>query len=214
MTVSNAAVRLTLATFLGVVLFGCPPAPPDWSDDDDDDQVGDDDDVEGDDDTGDLDDDDDDAVGDDDDDAIGDDDDIVGDDDDVVGDDDDASGECPGCVYEFAVTFTTAAQKGQCLWCWDLEDGTYDMGYGGGTIYLHYDGGYGAAWYWWYYGSQNGNTVDFWYEGYYYDYAFAQEGYWNITGGGSAMTGRAMVEETTAGEMSYRCVQQLTGTGN
>ncbi len=178
---------------LGLALFGCPPD----SEGDDDDAAGDDDDVVGDDD-----------------DVVGDDDDVVGDDDDVVGDDDDAAAGCPGCVYEFAITFTTDAQNGECMWCWDLADGTYDMGYGSGAVYLLYAGYYGEAWYWWYYGTQSGDTVDFWYDSYYYDYAFAQSGYWNITGGGSAMTGMATTEETNAGAPSYTHVQSLTGTAN
>ncbi len=178
---------------LGLALFGC---PPDSEGDDDDDAAGDDDD----------------AVGDDDD-AVGDDDDAVGDDDDAVGDDDDATGDCPGCVYTFSITFSTMNENGECLWCWQLADGTYSMGYGSGAVYLEYAGYYGTAWYWWYYGTQAGDTVDFWYDGYYYDYAFTQEGYWNITGGGSDMTGQTSTEETTAGAPNYNIVQSLTGVG-
>ena len=170
---------------LGLALFGCPP-----------DSEGDDDDAAGDDD-----------------DAVGDDDDAVGDDDDAVGDDDDATGDCPGCVYTFSITFSTMNENGECLWCWQLADGTYSMGYGSGAVYLEYAGYYGTDWYWWYYGSQAGDTVDFWYDGYYYDYAFAQEGYWNITGGGSDMTGQTSTEETTAGAPNYNIVQSLTGVG-
>ena len=194
-----------LALILSALLLhsGCPSDrdTPNFQedDDDDDDVVGDDDDAVGDDD---------DAVGDDDDDAVGD------DDDDAVGDDDDATAGCPACVYEFAINFTTSAQVGECYWCWDLEDGTYDMGYGSGAVYLYYQGYYGAAWYLWYYAAQSGNTVDFWYDSYAYDYVFHQEGYWNITGGGSAMTGRSTTEETTSGEVTYRRVQQLAGVGN
>ena len=198
-------VMLVLACGLGLVLFGCPPEPPDIGDDDDaasdDDAADDDDDAEGDDD-----------FQPDDDDAVDDDDDAVGDDDDQVGDDDDAAGGCPGCVYEFAIQFTTQAQEGQCVFCWDLDDGVWDMGYGAGAIYLYYPTY--SSWYWWYYASLNGNVVDFYYEAYYYDYAMVQDGYWNVTAGGSAMTGRASTIETTASEESYRRIQQLQGTGN
>ena len=207
-------VMSSLACALGLFLFGCVPEPPDMGDDDD--VVGDDD-AEGDDDFM-PDDDDDDAVGDDDDavgdddDAVGDDDDVVGDDDDLVGDDDDHVGGCPNCVYEFAITFNTQAQTGQCVFCWDLDDGTWDLGYGSGAVYL-YSTAY-SAWYWWYYASANGNVVDFYYDNYYLDYAVVQEGYWDVSGGGSAMTGRASTVETTDGQESYRRVQQLQGTAN
>ena len=146
--------------------------------------------------------------GDDDDSAAGDDD-VVGDDDDVVGDDDDATGGCPGCTYSFDINYTTANENGACMFCIHLDPGTWSLGYGSGTVYLEFPG-YG--WYWWYYGAMSGDTVDFWYSGYYYDYTLDQSGYWNITGGGSDMTGRATTEETTAGTPHFTIVQDLAGT--
>ena len=90
---------------------------------------------------------------------------------------------CPSCDYTFDITFTTVAQTGSCLWCWDLADDTYEMGFSAanGAIYLYYAGYYGSSWYWWYYASAGGaHTVDFYYVGYYYTYEFEQAGYWDF----------------------------------
>jgi len=147
--------------------------------------------------------DDDDSGGDDDDDDT-----TVGDDDDD--DDDDVTAGCPACVYEFAITYSTVTQEGDCEWCWDLADGTYDLGYGSAGIYLYYD----TTWYRWYDASQSGDTVNFWWDAYYYDSALSQEGYWNITGGGANMTGRTTIEESSAGTVVYSHVQDLVGAAN
>jgi len=90
---------------------------------------------------------------------------------------------CPSCDFTFDITFTTVAQNGTCMWCWDLADGNYELGVdiSGGTIYLYYTGYYGSAWYWWYYATTGGaHTVDFYYDSYYYSYVFDQSGYWDF----------------------------------
>ena len=90
---------------------------------------------------------------------------------------------CPQCDFTFDITFTTVAQNGSCLWCWDLADGDYELGFsiGDGAIYLYYTGYYGSDWYWWYYASMGGaHTVEFYYDSYYYSYTFDQSGYWDF----------------------------------
>ncbi len=90
---------------------------------------------------------------------------------------------CPNCDFTFDITFTTTAQNGSCLWCWDLADGNYELGFSSsaGAIYLYYTGYYGSDWYWWYYATTGGaHDVEFYYDGYYYSYAFEQTGYWDF----------------------------------
>jgi len=179
---------------LGLALFGC---PPDSESDDDDDAVGDDDDVVGDDD-----------------DVVGDDDDVVGDDDDVVGDDDDTGGTTNEFEYVFDVILTTQVENGTCAYCLNLEDGgPYNMSYDADYMFDYYGTLYGpyaliiyGGMIWYYVSSDANDHIEF-----YYDYGtYAnQDGFWDVTGAGAAMTGESITDE----DNGFHLVQSSAGTG-
>ena len=95
---------------------------------------------------------------------------------------------CPGCDYTYDITYTTTAQSGTCLWCWDLTDGVHTLGYDSDYMYgpygpyeaIFYD--YGGSWNFWYsaYAGYGGHGVTFFFYTYYYQYALYQYGYWDF----------------------------------
>jgi len=99
---------------------------------------------------------------------------------------------CPGCEFTFDITYTTTAQGGTCVFCWDLDDGVHTLGYDGDYMYYGYgpyevvlydDATYG--WLFWYtaYAAYGGHDVALFFYSYYYGYTFDQYAYWDITGG-------------------------------
>ncbi len=98
-----------------------------------------------------------------------------------------AASNCPGCEYTFDITYTTVIQNGTSLWNYDMDDGTYTLGYDGDYMYagssyevvfLDYNGG----WYLWYMAQAGygGHDIAFSWYNYYYSYTVSQYGYWDF----------------------------------